>query len=143
MIRSKVHQATNWKRLSLKATDTDQAPTKSTTLYLVLSAELRGDEDVYMFSIDKCYTTIEQANARVELLGQCNTNIRSVETKLLSTDPETGCRTVRWGRYGSQSRFVALVKVLEMNGEVGVISQGNTSPGGWNDPEAEIGGFLC
>ncbi|KAK5718158.1 hypothetical protein LTR17_015806 [Elasticomyces elasticus] len=143
MIRSKVHQATNWKRLSLKATDTDQAPTKSTTLYLVLSAELRGDEDVYMFSIDKCYTTIEQANARVELLGQCNTNIRSVETKLLSTDPETGCRTVRWGRYGSQSRFVALVKVLEMNGEVGVISQGNTSPGGWNDPEAEIGAFFA
>ncbi|TKA80965.1 hypothetical protein B0A55_02396 [Friedmanniomyces simplex] len=145
MVRSIAQQATNWKRLSLKTLDTDQAPVnnKTTTLYIVLSAELRGDHDVYMFSIDKCYTTLQQANARVELLGQCNVNLRSVETKLAYTDPETGCMTVRWGRYGSQSRFVALIEKMEMAGVVVNNSQGNTSPGGWNDPEAEIGAFFA
>ncbi|TKA38087.1 hypothetical protein B0A54_11101 [Friedmanniomyces endolithicus] len=144
MVRTIVQQATNWKRRSLKTIDTEQVPaSKTTTVYVVLSAELRSDQDVYMFSIDKCYTTLHQANARVELLGHCNVNMRSVETKLAFTDPDTGCLTVRWGRYGSQSRFVALIDKLEMAGSVIDNSKGNTSPGGWNDPEAEIGAFFA
>ncbi|KAK0285085.1 hypothetical protein LTR35_005287 [Friedmanniomyces endolithicus] len=144
MVRTIVQQATNWKRRSLKTIDTEQVPaSKTTTVYVVLSAELRSDQDVYMFSIDKCYTTLHQANARVELLGHCNVNMRSVETKLSFTDPDTGCLTVRWGRYGSQPRFVALINKLEMVGSVIDNSKGNTSPGGWNDPEAEIGAFFA
>ncbi|KAK0874930.1 Altered inheritance of mitochondria protein 18 mitochondrial [Friedmanniomyces endolithicus] len=144
MVRTIVQQATNWKRRSLKTIDTEQVTaSKTTTVYVVLSAELRSDQDVYMFSIDKCYTTLHQANARVELLGHCNVNMRSVETKLTFTDPDTGCLTVRWGRYGSQSRFVALIDKLEMVGSVIDNSKGNTSPGGWNDPEAEIGAFFA
>ncbi|KAK0990414.1 Altered inheritance of mitochondria protein 18 mitochondrial [Friedmanniomyces endolithicus] len=144
MVRTIVQQATNWKRRSPKTIDTEQVTaSKTTTIYVVLSAELRSDQDVYMFSIDKCYTTLHQANARVELLGHCNVNMRSVETKLAFTDPDTGCLTVRWGRYGSQSRFVALIDKLEMVGSVIDNSKGNTSPGGWNDPEAEIGAFFA
>ncbi|KAK1810579.1 Altered inheritance of mitochondria protein 18 mitochondrial [Friedmanniomyces endolithicus] len=144
MVRSIALQATNWKRRSLKTLDTEQVTAgKTTTVYVVLSAELRSDQDVYMFSIDKCYTTLHQANARVELLGHCNVNMRSVETRLAFTDPDTGCLTVRWGRYGSQSRFVALIDKLEMVGSVIDNSKGNTSPGGWNDPEAEIGAFFA
>ena len=49
------------------------------------------DQDTYMLGIDKCFTNLEQANDRVEVLGETNSNVRAVETKLTQKDEETGC----------------------------------------------------
>ena len=117
------------------------ASQKPTILYATYTAEMRSDQDTYMLGLDKCYTSLEQANARVELLGRCNVNYRSVETKLAQTDNDNGCLTVSWGRYGSQVRFLAQARRFIMAGKVLVEDQGCTSPGGWD--KDEIGLFFA
>ncbi|KAK5125360.1 hypothetical protein LTR85_000469 [Meristemomyces frigidus] len=122
-------------RKSLPLLDT---PTHTTTLYFTSTAELRGDQDIYMLGIDKCYTTLEQANARVEMLGSCNVNERTVETKLMHTDARTGCMGVTLGRYGAQVRFVAHAKKMQMAGKVAQDDTGETSPGAWDKDDVGL-----
>lgn len=94
-----------------------------------------------MLGIDKAYTTLEEANARVEMLGRCNVDGRSVETKLVHTDARTGCRGVTLGRYGAQVRFVAQAKKMQMEGKVAQDAAGETSPGAWD--KEDIGLFFA
>ncbi|KAI7613193.1 hypothetical protein KC346_g7445 [Hortaea werneckii] len=104
----------------------------STTLYITYTAEMRMDQDTYMLGIDKCFTNLGQANDRVEVLGETNSNVRAVETKLTQKDEETGCLTVTWGRYDGHRRFVAQAMRFEMLGKVLHDEVGCSSPGGWD-----------
>ncbi|KAI7475022.1 hypothetical protein KC357_g5000 [Hortaea werneckii] len=104
----------------------------STTLYITYTAEMRMDQDTYMLGIDKCFTNLEQANDRVEVLGETNANVRAVETKLTQKDEETGCLTVTWGRYDGHRRFVAQAMRFEMLGKILKDEVGCSSPGGWD-----------
>lgn len=108
---------------------------KTTNLFITYTAEMRTDQDVYMFGLDKCYITLQQANDRVELLGRCNANKRSVETKQVHMDDDNGCKCVTWGRYGSQVRFVAQAKRVDMAGEALVEDADSTTPGAWDKEE--------
>ncbi|KAI6794627.1 hypothetical protein KC363_g2913 [Hortaea werneckii] len=104
----------------------------STTLYITYTAEMRMDQDTYMLGIDKCFKNLEQANDRVEVLGETNSNVRAVETKLTQKDEETGCLTVTWGRYDGHRRFVAQAMRFEMLGKILKDEVGCSSPGGWD-----------
>ena len=104
--------------MSLSNNVLDSATKDTTTVYITQTAQLRTDQDVYMFSIDKCYTTLEQANARVELLAVANQDAHCVETRLIHKDAETGCLMATLGRYGQRARFTAQVKKLKMAGRV-------------------------
>ncbi|KAK4548659.1 hypothetical protein LTR36_009570 [Oleoguttula mirabilis] len=114
---------------------------ETTTLYLTSTAELRGDQDIYMLGLDKCYTSLEQANARVDVLGRCNINAHAVETKLVHRDHKTGCMGMTLGRYGAQVRFVAYVRKVEMVGKVAKQDTGCSSPGAWD--KEDIGLFFA
>lgn len=105
----------------------------STTLYITVTAELRSDCNVYMFGFDKCFTTLEQANARIDLLGRCNVNPKVDEMKLMHIEAETGCFCVTWirDRYASRPRFLAQVKKMDMLGSVPQQDGSAVSPGGW------------
>jgi hypothetical protein len=135
-------QSTAWKRMSLKAIDNAQSPPSTTALYVTYFAELRSDQDINMFNIDNCYMTLDQANARVDLLGHANTSLRSVETKLMQTDHDTGVKTMTFSRHGSQARFIASAKKFDIPGLVLVNPNGDTSPGG-HDPESKVSLFLA
>lgn len=104
----------------------------STMLYITYTAEMRMDQDTYMLGIDKCFTNLQQANDRVEVLGETNSNVRAVETKLTQKDEETGCLTVTWGRYDGHRRFVAQAMRFEMLGKILKDEVGCSSPGGWD-----------
>ncbi|KAK3113827.1 hypothetical protein LTR53_008499 [Teratosphaeriaceae sp. CCFEE 6253] len=140
MAHSLAHQAVaNLKRmsqLSLRAIASDQATsnTKPTTLYVVVCAEMRDDSDIYMFSIDKCYTTVEQANARVDLLVQCNVHERRTnEEKITTIDHASDGKTVKWQRYRSRARFIASVNKVILTGNVNNKTSGDTSQGPGSD----------
>ncbi|KAK4552451.1 hypothetical protein LTR86_010294 [Recurvomyces mirabilis] len=109
----------------------DFAFANSTTLYVTYTAELRSDEDLYMFSIDKCYTTPEQANSRVRLLGESNFSLRRYRSEKMSTmlaDVEEGdvhakvddLKMVTWKRIGpgNKPRFMASTKKIVMAGRI-------------------------
>ncbi|KAK3070773.1 hypothetical protein LTR53_009861 [Teratosphaeriaceae sp. CCFEE 6253] len=143
MAHSLAHQAVaNLKRmsqLSLRAVASDQATsnTKPTTLYVVVCAEMRDDSDIYMFSIDKCYTTVEQANARVDLLVQCNVHERRTnEEKLTTIDHASDGKTVKWQRYRSRARFIASVNKVIIIGNMDNKTLGDTSQGAGSDLSA-------
>ncbi|KAK5111001.1 hypothetical protein LTR62_005376 [Meristemomyces frigidus] len=112
-------------------------PTPKTELFITCSTEIRGDKDVYMFNIDKCYTTHEQANARVRLLGECNFSLKvgEKERQIVRCDAvpklegagvgpgkdgrgkeEVKLQTVVWCRRGSEAmpRFVASAMQFEI-----------------------------
>ncbi|TKA31037.1 hypothetical protein B0A50_02005 [Salinomyces thailandicus] len=114
-----------------------------TTLHVTYTAEMRGDQDTYMLGIDKAFTTLEQANARVELLGNTNTNPRSVETKLAQKNEDTGCLTISWGRYEGPRRFVAQVQKFEMIGSVLTEETGFMSPGDWDKESPDTGLYFA
>lgn len=93
------------------------------TFYLTLVFELRGDTGRYMYSIDRCYTSLPQANERLKLLSRCNTNVSAPvrETIHAGEDPITGCQWCTWSRPGAEAgkfRFFAEVKKVVMHGSI-------------------------
>lgn len=108
----------------------EEPPPVTTKLYVSCTAEIRDDCNHFMLGLDKCYTTLEKANARVELLGRCNHNIRSRERKVVKIDEQTGCMNVLLIKpYSHGPRFFAFATELTMLGEVFDEDQGNVSPG--------------
>lgn len=118
--------------------DIDLPITTSTTLYITVTAELRSDCDVYMFGFDKCFTTVEQANARIDLLGRCNVNPKINEMKLTHIEAETGCFCVTWtqDQYASRPRFLAQAKKVDMLGSIPQVDGSAVSPGGWHKKDS-------
>lgn len=91
------------------------------TFYLTLVFELRGDTDQYMYSIDRCYTSLPQANERLKLLSRCNADITIRETIHAGEDPVTGSQWCTWSRPGAPARnfrFFAEVKKIVMHGSI-------------------------
>ena len=95
----------------------DQIRQSTTVLYVTVTHTLRGDIDKYMFSIDHCYTNVEQANERVELLGRCNVkqNKISKETKEIGKVSLVIIATIRGNANGTFRRTRSTVA----NGSVG------------------------
>ncbi|EMD00597.1 hypothetical protein BAUCODRAFT_175011 [Baudoinia panamericana UAMH 10762] len=131
------------KRFSLSAIAAQALTTDKTTMFVTYTAELRSDRDVYMFGIDRCYTTAVRANQRVEVLAHCNPNFRSVETRLNIIDSDTGCMTSTWGRYGSQIRFIAQAKKVDMAGHVLTNKSGAMWEADGSKEKRDVGLFLA
>ena len=112
-------------------------PKPKNTLYITSTAELRNDIDAYMLGIDQCFTTLEQANARVEMLGRCNGRLRNPETQSTLIDA-VNCKVLMWSREGSGVRFLAQCTRLMMTGDVPTKNIGPTSPGGWSKDDVGL-----
>lgn len=61
-------------------------------LYLTTVHELRSDVDRYMFSIDRCFTNLDQANERLDLLARCNAVTSPGEVICTSPAAQEGIR---------------------------------------------------
>ncbi|GAB7322445.1 hypothetical protein MBLNU13_g03386t1 [Cladosporium sp. NU13] len=91
------------------------------TFYLTLVFELHTDGEQYTYSIDRCYTSLAQANDRLGLLSRCNTNPKIREILRVGEDQDTGCQWSTWTRPGEDAgtfRFFAEVKRIVMNGAI-------------------------
>ncbi|KAM0720402.1 hypothetical protein Q7P37_004538 [Cladosporium fusiforme] len=102
-----------------RSTRSEQPTT--TTLYLIAVAELRGDTHKYMFSMDRAYTSLAQANDRLALLSPCNTIASAHEILRAGEDAATGYQWCSWTAPGAEEstpRFFAEVKRVVLRGVV-------------------------
>lgn len=73
----------------------------ATILFLTVVHELREDLGRFQFSIDRCFTDVEQANERVDLLQRCNTRQENTDVVRRGKSHNNGihgmnCLTAAW-----------------------------------------------
>lgn len=91
----------------------------ATCLYFTLLYQRKGDGNDWMFSVDRCHTTVSEANARLSLLFRCNTDPAINEILSAGTDPRTKAQWASWTLPGqNKPRFYGEVKQVIMHGSV-------------------------
>lgn len=91
----------------------------TTALYVTLLYQRKGDGDDWMFSVDRCHTTVSEANARLGLLFRCNTDPSISEILTAGTDAKTKTQWASWTLPGQRKvRFYGEVRQIIMHGSI-------------------------